>query len=267
MNGDQISATSDTAEIARAFVDARRAGVSLPAYPGERPATLAEAYEVQDAALSLWGDRAIGGWKVGKIPPQHQDRLGADRLAGPIFADTVFEAAPGLSLPIFAGGFAAAEAEFMLRLAPPAGATQPPATNAEARQWVDQIRLGIELASSPWAGINADGPCVTVSDHGNNHGLVLGPVLDAAEWDRLDEIEVAVLFDGELVATATTATMLDGPFGAARFLVANLMARGITPQAGWWVSSGAVTGVHEVAAGTLVRATFAGAGEVEMRVG
>lgn len=262
MTGD-----SNNTAIARAFVDARRSGTALITYPGERPTTLAQAYEIQDAALGLWGDRAIGGWKVGKVPPQHQGPLGADRLAGPIFADSVVEAAEGLTLPIFAGGFVAAEAEFMLRLAPPAGAgATPPATNEEARQWVDQVRLGIEIASSPWAGINDDGPCVTVADHGNNFGLVLGPVLDESRWDAIDTIEVGVFFDGAHVNSATTATMLDGPFGAVRFLVANLMARGITPQAGWWVSSGAVTGVHEVASGTLVRATFGPADAVEVVV-
>ena len=262
MSGDNTNGQA----IARAFVEARRNGTALATYPGERPTTLAQAYAIQDAALDLWGDRAIGGWKVGKVPPQHQQSLGADRLAGPIFADTVVEAAEGLTLPIFDGGFAAAEAEFMLRLAPPAGATTPPATNEEARRWVDQVRLGIEIASSPWKGINDDGPCVTVADHGNNHGLVLGPVLDEAQWDAIDSIEVGVFFDGEHVNSATTAAMLDGPFGAVRFLLANLAERGITPQAGWWVSSGAVTGVHEVNSGTLVHATFGPAGTVDVIV-
>ena len=46
---------------ARAFVEARKAGRAIAAYPGERPLDLAEAYRVQDAAISLWR-RAIGGW-------------------------------------------------------------------------------------------------------------------------------------------------------------------------------------------------------------
>ena len=65
MASRQISAGTNAQAIARAFVDARRAGVSLPAYPGDRPETLAAAYAIQDTALALWGDRRIGGWKVG----------------------------------------------------------------------------------------------------------------------------------------------------------------------------------------------------------
>ena len=55
-------------DIATAFVEARKSGRSIAEYPGERPATLAAAYRVQDQALSLW-DREVAGWKVGKINP------------------------------------------------------------------------------------------------------------------------------------------------------------------------------------------------------
>ena len=91
--------------IAQAFVTARTEGKALPDYPGERPRTLAEAYEVQDHALRLW-DRPVGGWKVGKIPPPVDGELGANRLIGPIMADTIYEqvgspiAMPTLTAPL-----------------------------------------------------------------------------------------------------------------------------------------------------------------------
>ena len=253
-------------DVAEAFVEARRSGKVLTEYPGDRPTDLKAAYEIQDRALAIW-HREIGGWKVGKINPPEDSRLGANRLVGPVFADTIVEATDeSLAMPIFENGFAAAEAEFMLRLAPPADGREAPRTNAAARECVDEIRIGIEIASSPYAGINADGPCVTVSDHGNNAGLVLGPPVDPQLWSELDGIEVALEIDGVLAGRATTATMLDGPFGAVRFLLGNLQERGITPQAGWWVSSGAITGVHEILPGAHVRALFERVGAVEARI-
>jgi 2-keto-4-pentenoate hydratase len=60
--------------------------------------------------------------------------------------------------------------------------------------------------------------------------------------------------------------MLDGPFGAVCFLLANLRQRGIAPQPGWWVSSGAITGVHQIAAGQQVVAHFAGVGEARATI-
>ena len=68
---------------------------------------------------------------------------------------------------------------------------------------------------------------------------------------------------GREVGRASTATMLDGPFGAAAFLLRNLSDRGIAPEAGWWVSSGAITGVHEIAPGQRAIARFAGVGQTE----
>lgn len=246
--------------VAKAFVDARRDGRALATYPGAAPTTIADAYTIQDAALSL-SEKAVVGWKVGRINPPLDAALGTNRLAGPVLDGTIAEyVGRPVTMPVFHGGFAAAEAEFMLRLA--MRDAPLPASNEDVLDWIDEIRIGIEIASSPYPGINDDGPCVTISDQGNNAGLLLGATVPRRDWDALDRTAVSVTRDGILVGSATTATMLDGPFGAARFLLENLASRGIRPQSGCWISSGAITGVHEVRSGSVVVATFAGIGEV-----
>jgi 2-keto-4-pentenoate hydratase len=258
----QAQARAAAQAVAGAFVAARREKRALPVYPGQAPADLAGAYAIQDAALAHDG-RAVAGWKVGRINPPDDARLGSNRLAGPIFADSVV--VPGLAqipaMPVFAQGFAAAEAEFLLHVAPGWNGLVP-ADDAATRALLDAVHIGIEIASSPYPGINADGPAVTVSDYGNNHGLVVGAPL--AGWQELDfaSIPVTLSIDGAVAGAATTATMLDGPLGAVRFLLGNLAARGIDAGRGLWVSTGAVTGVHAVVPGQQVRAMFAGHGDV-----
>jgi 2-keto-4-pentenoate hydratase len=251
---------------ARAFVEARKAGRSLAAYPGERPQDLVGAYRIQDAALALWESRAIGGWKVGRIKPPDDARLGTDRLAGPIFADTIVDGvASEPVLRVFADGFAAGEAELLLRLRVPPGG-RPPRNGVEALGWIDDVRIGLEIASSPYTGINADGACVTVSDHGNNAGLVLGAQVTRERWGELRSIEVETHIGGDAVGRASVATMLDGPLGAVRFLLGNLAERSIEPEPGWWISSGAITGVHPIKPGDRLSARFIGIGEISCRI-
>jgi 2-keto-4-pentenoate hydratase len=252
--------------VAEAFVAARRAARPLSAYPGTRPADLAASYRIQDAALALDG-RPVGAWKVGRINPPFDRELGEDRLAGPVFRSTIVHADNGEvpSMAAYAGGFAAAEAELLLHV--PATFMGPmPQTNAEARSIVDAVHLGMEIASSPYVGINADGPLVTASDFGNNAGLVVGPALP--DWREVDltAILVSTEIDGVVVGEATAATMLDGPYGAVRFLLANLARRGIGWADGVWVSTGAITGVHPIAPGQSARARFGTFGQVDCRI-
>lgn len=218
--------TDHAQSVATAFVSARRAAQALAEYPGAAPQDLAAAYCIQDAAIRLDG-RAVAGWKVGRINPPLDSQLGANRLSGPVFADEVVTAAPGQvpAMPVFAGGFAAGEAELLLHVAAGWNGVVP-TDDAGTRAIIDEVRLGIEVASSPYARINADGPLVTVSDFGNNHGVVIGPEL--AGWREIDlcAIVVRTEIDGEAVGEATAATMLDGPYGAVRFLLANLTSRG-----------------------------------------
>src|SRR3546814_5620319 len=76
---------------------------------------MAEAYAIQGSAIALDG-RRIGGWKVGRIAAELVDRYGGNRLTGPIFADEIVDGAAGEPvMPVYADGFAAAEAEVLLR--------------------------------------------------------------------------------------------------------------------------------------------------------
>lgn len=261
-----MSLTDQAQSVAASFVSARREARVLPSFPGTLPTDLAQAYRIQDAAIALDG-RPVIGWKVGRINPPLDTALGTNRLSGPIFADTVVAATPGAvpEMPVFVGGFAAAEAEILLHVAHGWDGTIPQ-DDIATRAIIDEIRLGIEIASSPYPGINADGPTVTASDFGNNAGLVLGPVLDG--WEEIDlcAITVRTEIDGELVGEATAVTMLDGPFGAVRFLLTNLSERGFDLSKGLWVSSGAITGVHPVTAGQQVTARFGSHGEVRCAI-
>jgi 2-keto-4-pentenoate hydratase len=242
--------------IAASFVAARKAARGLDPYPGTLPASLDEAYAIQAHAVALRGGE-VGGWKIGRIADGFAATLGVNRLAGPIFSDTMVEdKGQGSAMPVIGDGFAAAEAEFLLELGPLPHPLPPNWSIEEARAVVRRIAVGIEIASSPLRAINDLGPAVTVSDFGNNNGLLIGPTLVPEQADDLDAIPVSLSINGETVGAANTSTMLDGPFGAVRFLLEHASRLGLPVREGQWVSTGAVTGVHRVDIGATVIAAF-----------
>jgi 2-keto-4-pentenoate hydratase len=253
-----LSLTSDRSRIAGRFLAARRAAAGLESYPGNFPATLNEAYAIQDAAIASWG-RPVIGWKVGRVHPPLSDLFGTDRLGGPIFARTNASASGApVEMPIFAEGFAAGESEFLLRIgaAPPEGKTQ--FTLDEAADLIDAVRVGIEIASSPLGAINDLGPIAVISDFGNNNGLVVGPEIQDWRSSGFEGWPVATWIDGEEVGTGTAGDFPDGAIGAARFLFELMAQRDIILTPGQWISSGAVTGVHRARPGQSVEARFDG---------
>ncbi len=262
---DILEVNAEQAAIAAAFVAARHAGGALTSYPGDRPQNLRAAYQIQALAIGLDG-RSVGAWKVGRIGPAAAETLGANRLVGPCFAANMVNVAEGeeVAMPIYPGGFAAVEAELMLHVAA-GGSNAPPADNAQAKLMIDDIRLGIEVAGSPYAAINDDGASVIVSDFGNNAGIVMGARLEGWQDVDLNAIAVRMEIDGIEVGAGTAATMLDGPYGAVRFLLANLAQRGIDWSDGIWVSTGAITGVHAIALGRNAKAIFGDLGTVSCR--
>ncbi|MDQ0463668.1 2-keto-4-pentenoate hydratase [Caulobacter ginsengisoli] len=254
---------TSVSDIATRFVRARRAAVSLPGYPGDAPADLATGYAVQDTAIPLWGTPVVG-WKVGRIMPEFHDKLGADRLGGPVFADRLWTAKAGetLAFPVIPGGFAAVEAEFIYRLGTDAPAGKTDWTPDEAVGLVETLLFGVEIAGSPLATINALGPTVVASDFGNNAGLILGGEIPGWRDRSPESMTCETFIDGALVGSGSAASLPGGPTASLAFLLGSCAARGRPLKAGDLVSTGAATGIHDITAGQSARIVFDGFGEI-----
>lgn len=258
--------TIHAAEIADRFLAARRAAGGLSGYPGDMPSSLDEAYAVQDAAIAAW-NKPVVGWKVGRVPPPHAARFGADRIAGPIFSSRLAQLGGGeVEMAVFDRGFAAAEAEFLLRIGRTPDPAQTRFTLEDAAALIDAVHVGIEIASSPLGTINDLGPVAIVSDFGNNNGLVVGAAIPDWRSSNFETWPVATRVDGVSVGGGAANTFPDGALGSARFLFELMARRGIALEPGLWISSGAITGVHGAKPGQSVEVVFDGSMQVRCRL-
>lgn len=248
------------------FVHARKHGQALNSYPGIRPTTMAYAYQVQDQAIHLWGTPPVG-WKVGRITGEIANQLNCDRLAGPIFSEFLWsqKEAPA-SVNVFKGGFAAVEGEIVAILGRDAPEDKINWTREEALNLVESFRAGVEIASSPYANINKDGPLVTISDFGNNNGLIIGDEIPDWRELKIDEWHCITDIDGHRIGTNTPAAIPGGPLESLRFLLENTARRGMPLKKGAAICTGAVTGVHEIEIGQNARVQFTGTAPIDVKI-
>ena len=250
--------------IAASFVHARQTGSALLRFPGEIPHDLESAYRIQDLAIAAWADTVVG-WKVGYIAPERRDASGDERLLGPIFARQFWTATGDIaSIPVFPGGFAAIEAEYVLRLDADAPSDKLEWTAEEAAALPATLFLGLEVASSPLATINVLGPRVVISDFGNNNGLLLGA--EVPGWTARDEdgLVAETFIEGASVGTGGACRLPGGLRGAFAFALARSARRGRPLRRGEWVATGNATGIHDIVVGQHGKVVFEGLGVLDV---
>ena len=257
-------AGTDTARVVRAFGAARLEGRALSAFPGSVPTALADAYRNQDAAIAAWPD-PIAGWKVARIGPAWRESFPEERMIGPAFSPNIRIVVNGQTpeCPVFAGGFAAVEAEIVIVVDHDASPAKVDWTVEEAAALIGSVHVGIEIASSPLLTLNDLGPGAIISDFGNNWGIVLGP--EIAHWRDAREIAVDTFIDDVNVGTGIL-DMVKGPLGALAFTLRNAALRGRPLQAGAVITTGMITGVHDIRIGQRSRHVFKGFGEVSSQI-
>ena len=132
----------------------------------------------------------------------------------------------------------------------------------EAAEFAGEVCIGIEIASSPLATLNDLGPGAVISDFGNNWGVVVGTAV--SDWRNLHEITAQTFIDDEFVGRGVTS-LRHGPLGALAFTLAKCARRGRPLQAGAVITTGMITGVHDIRPGQRALCVFQGLGEVGCR--
>jgi 2-keto-4-pentenoate hydratase len=260
--------STPTAEdvVAAELVAARSEGRSLTGFPGVVPTSMAEAYRIQDLAMSRWQDSLVG-WKIGYISADRRTAGDPDRLVGPIWRQQYHlaeEHERAAELGIFASGFAAVEAELVIRLSQDLPAHDGGGWTAQqAADLEQQLLLGIEVASSPIPEINSLGPTVIAADFGNNNGLVLGSVLE--DWRPGARPQLACYIDGRLIGQGSAENLPGGIQHGLATALNILRSRGQPVRAGMVFATGAITGIHPIGVGQHCRVEVRGGPSVELR--
>lgn len=247
-------------KIAQSFTKARLSGGNISKYPGPLPKTLEEAYAIQDAAIQLWPYK-IGGWKVGGIGGHFSNDLNETKLAGPVFQNQIFQfEGATVNMPVFADGFAAIEGEIVIIIKADTPADKLNWTMEEAKDYVGAVHIGVEIASSPFAEINDLGPLVTISDFGNNNGLIIGQELANWEDSELEDWVVETVINNKSMGVASPPN----PLLSFRFLLENAARRGMPVKKGMAITTGAITGVHQAYTGQSSTVKCKGASDIQL---
>jgi 2-keto-4-pentenoate hydratase len=252
--------------VAASLVDARLSSKPLAAYPGEVPQELEAAYRCQDVAIELWPDE-IGGWKVGRIPPALEKRFGSDRLAGPIFRETIHYSDSGaqLDLPVYPGGFAAVEAEFVIVVGSDAPRDKLTWSREEAAGMMADLRIGVEMAGSPLKTINDLGPAAIASDFGNNAGLIVGPSIGDWRSRDVESMSCETFIENVSVGKGGAFNLTGGPLRSLQFMLELAARRGRPLRSGAVIATGQTTGIHDILIGQTARISFGDDGEIRCR--
>ena len=252
--------------IAARFVDARLTCRALADYPGQVPFDLDTAYRCQDAAIELWPDE-IGGWKVGRIPSSLEERFKSDRLAGPIFRPTIHhsDSARPIDLPVYPGGFAAVEAEFVVVVGADAPRDKLTWSRDDAADMMADLCIGVEMASSPLKSINDLGPAAIASDFGNNAGLIVGPSIRNWRSRSLDSMTCEAFIEGVSVGEGGAFNLTGGPTRSVQFMLELAAKRGRPLRRGDVIATGQTTGIHDILIGQTGRITFGTDGEIRCK--
>jgi 2-keto-4-pentenoate hydratase len=255
---------ADPNAIAERFTTARAQGRALESFPGSPPTDLPTAYLVQSAAISRWND-VIRGWKVARIPPAFSTQFPEERLIGPAFASNIHHVEDGSTAkcPVFEGGFAAVEAEIVIVVASDAPAGKADWTADSVLDIVGSMHIGVEVASSPLATLNDVGPGAVISDFGNNWGVVIGQ--EIPNWRVIESIDVETFIEGVSVGRGKVMKRA-GPLGALAFTLNKRAQQGSILRAGDVISTGMITGVHDIRIGQHSKHVFDGVGEVCVRI-
>lgn len=255
--------SSRTQETAAFLLDARHAGKPVADLdPALQPATLLEAYAVQDAMAAKLGP--VGGWKIGAARPDTVP------MYGPMPLHLGF-VGMGQQMPDKQSRLRGIEAEigFLLQKDLPirgTGGRPDPYSREEILSAIGRVCPVIEVLESAFVAPDEATHLAMVADLQMNGGFVHGPAY--ADWRSLDFSDIPnepieITIDG-VVRWDALGKNTNGPdmMRLLEHLVNDAQFRTGGLQAGQWITTGSWMGKLMAHAGSSVEVRFARFGTV-----
>lgn len=237
------------AQLADRILAARRSGTRLSLLPDGAPATVAEAFAIQDRVIAGLGSKIVG-YKVNEMPD-------GEVVFAPILeCDVVAE---GGTWKVVGPEPAGIELEVAFRL----GRDVPrDASPSEVMAAVDTCNVVFELCQSRLADPDHLPQVVKLADCVLNSGIVVGPAV--AGWKKIELKGVAgrLIVDGGMHKEGRSAD----PIRALQILPQALAKRGHALKAGQTVITGSLIGMNWLTGKHDLKGIIDGCGEVSMRV-
>jgi len=258
----------DVAACARELLTMRREQRVVEDLPPQlRPATLAEAYEVQAHLTALLDDTAPIGYKCASTSLAGQRALGLDApLFGRLLSVSTYRSAtddlPGLD----AGAYVhrVIEAEFGFRMSEDVEPMDGGHTAETIAEFVDAVIPAIEIVDHRYESWALGAPQI-VADNAIHAGWIQGE--PRTDWRGLDlaTAPTAVERNGHTVAAGSGANVLGHPLTVLAWLADELPRHGLRLERGDLVTTGITTEIVNAERGDEIRAHFDGIGSVGVR--
>jgi 2-keto-4-pentenoate hydratase len=231
-------------------IAARRAAESLladhkanlrfkPLGPPEAPATISDAYDIQEKYVALLrsehGDAA--GYKVGLTSATMQAFCRIDHpIAGVVLARRVHRSGAAVRRTDF--GRLGLEFEIAVRVKSDVPVTGMPCTAEMIEPHIDGVCAAIELVddrSADYANLDV---LSLVADNSWNGGIVLSEF--ATKWPDLESVLGRATKDSVAIGEGHGRDILGHPFNSVAWLATQLGSRGVGLKAGQVVMTGSV---------------------------
>ena len=209
---------TDIETAASMIVAARRASAKIPVLSGDlAPASIEEAYAIQDASMRLLGP--VGGWKLA---------IGASLSCSPIPADVIFP----MSATMSAGRSYKIEAEICIMIG----------KDLEQQQSADTIRDAIAsvhpAVETVLSRFSAQAPKEQgLADCQSNETVIVGSAIEG--WAN-SSTQMALSIGEEKIAASFDRTSVEAMLPPLTWLANHALARGLPLRKGHVVITGAL---------------------------
>jgi 2-keto-4-pentenoate hydratase len=257
-------------------IAARRAAESLladhkanlrfkPLGPPDGPATISDAYDIQDKYVALLrGEHGEAiGYKVGLTSAPMQAFCRIDHpIAGVVLARRVYRSGATIRRSDF--GRLGLEFEIAVRLKSDVPVTGAPCTAEIIRPHIDGVCAAVEVVDDRAADYSTLDALSLVADNSWNAGIVLSEF--ATRWPDLEAVLGRATKDDAAIGEGHGRDILGHPFNSVAWLATQLGSRGVNLRAGQVVMTGSVMKTVFPEGDATYRFELEGIGFVEVQV-